>query len=179
MVGTCRSALIGLCALFGMVVATMAQQATVTLLEPNGGQVYHVGDTVTVRWTADTTVPQVNIQITLDGGDHWVSLFRSPVSPGGPGWSSTIGDTSWVVPDSLVIPPLGTVSVFSTQCLMLVYNYLDRSANAQSTTTFTIAAPSAPKTDDSSDCGCGSGAGAALIPPLFFKLRRHIRKRRK
>jgi hypothetical protein len=49
----------------------------ITVLEPNGGEVYRVGDTMTIRWETDEYyVGDVHVQISIDTGKTWPDLTK-------------------------------------------------------------------------------------------------------
>jgi len=153
-----------------------AQTVGLTVLAPNGGETFHVGDTMHVRWSADTSrVGAVNIELSFDAGSTWNLLTSSHsvfVT------DSTWGDYRWVVPESLATVS-GMVSTLSAECLVRVWNYVGHSPQDESNTVFTIAAVSAPPAQPQDHCGCGADASAALIPPLFFSAGSWWRRRRR
>jgi hypothetical protein len=152
------------------------QTAGLTVLAPNGGETFHVGDTMYVRWSADTTrVGAVNIEISFDAGNGWNLLTSSHsvyVT------DSTWGDYRWVVPESLATVS-GTISTLSASCLVRVWNYVGHSPQDESNALFAIAAVSAPPAQPQDHCGCGADASAAIIPPVFFSVASWWRRRRK
>src|SRR6185436_4242618 len=102
----------------------------VSVLSPNGGESFSVGDTLVVKWEADALVTSVGIQVSVDSGAKWLPLTRTrSVAPSDADW----GDFKWVIPDSLDGVPMASGKV-----LVSVYDYFgadrDRSDSA-----FTIA----------------------------------------
>jgi hypothetical protein len=103
----------------------------IVLKSPNGGETFHVGDTLRIRWDTDGFISSVGIQISADSGRKWMPVTRrSAINQGQAGW----GDYGWPIPDSL-----DGVSLATGQCMLSVYDYFgtdrDRSDKA-----FTIAA---------------------------------------
>jgi hypothetical protein len=93
-----------------------AQQA-ITVLEPNGGETYSPGDTMHVRWEADTM--PVLVEVSVDQGETWyVILTGVSISPSSPHW----GDYAWIVTDSLRELDVA-VSTVSSACLIRVRDY--------------------------------------------------------
>jgi hypothetical protein len=116
-------------------------QPPITLFEPNGGETYHVGDTMRIRWTADSSAPLVTINMAVDGGESgWWYLIGATrgIGMGDPGW----GDTSWVIADSLS-DATTVVSTVSSRCLVKIRNYVDGITADDSDSVFTISAPGA------------------------------------
>lgn len=149
----------------------------IAVTEPNGGQVYAIGDTMHVRWTADTLLtPMVMIEVTVDDGDSWFGVYTQGIDPYNPWW----GHYTWVIPDT-VRSARRSASTVSGMVRMRIRNYVDQVTNDVSDTTFTILAehpPAPPSIDDEEDDGCGSGSGAALLPPLVLVAARRWRPRR-
>ncbi len=88
--------------------------------EPNGGETYSVGDTLTVRcYTSDTA--RVNFELLLQGG-----LYSTPIPPGVKG-SYTIYqqqmEFSFVIPDSFSVESGASVSAVSSCCYIRVSDY--------------------------------------------------------
>ncbi|MEO7424126.1 MAG: hypothetical protein ABI036_03000 [Fibrobacteria bacterium] len=70
----------------------------ITVAYPNGGESAHVGDTLSIRWTATEMVSSVGIQISVDSGKGWIPVTRTrSVNLGEADW----GDFRWIIPDSL------------------------------------------------------------------------------
>ncbi|MDB5103766.1 MAG: hypothetical protein JWP91_1455 [Fibrobacteres bacterium] len=98
----------------------------ISLKSPNGGETYHVGDTLHVRWDTDGFISSVGIQISPDSGKKWIPVTRrSAINQGQAGW----GDYGWAIPDSL-----DGYSLATDKCLLSVYDYFgsdrDRSDRA-------------------------------------------------
>lgn len=151
-------------------------QGPITVFAPNGGETFAIGDTMHVRWEADSTAPMVMVEMSVDNGEYWYMANVSRLSITSEYW----GDYPWVLADSLT-DANGSTSIVSNQCMVRIRSYIDQITNDVSDAPFSIVTeitPDPPEDDDDDD-GCGSGTGAALIPPLFFRVSRHWRKRRK
>ncbi len=75
--------------------------AAISLIAPNGGEVFVVGETVTIEWTSDGAIEDVLVEFSVDGGASWMNAF--PANVGNP------GQYAWTVPP-----------VESDQCLIRV-----------------------------------------------------------
>jgi hypothetical protein len=73
---------------------------------PNGGEIWYVGTTPHIKWTA-TDVDNVEIFYSTDGGVGWNMVAASVRI-----WDSSWGDYPWTVPDQV-----------SDQCLIVVQKY--------------------------------------------------------
>ncbi len=155
--------------------AVQAQQP-ITVLEPNGGETYALGDTMHIRWDADQSTPLVMLEMSMDSGESWYGVYTSGI----PVDTSIWGDYPWVVTDSLP-DAYENVSTVSSRCLVRVRNYVDQVTNDISDGVFTVLAEHATvqTPSDPDDCGCGSGTGTALLVPLGFRLTRRLKKRRR
>lgn len=174
----------GLVPLFSaaILVAGLSARAQLALVQPSVGDQYTVGDTMPIVFDADeNSVQQVEVEISLDGGETWLRFLSAAISFGGPGWE----DTSWVIPEKMLgaPPSYDSIPTVSSECLVRVINYVNRTMRDQTDGPFSIAdvpvdAPP-PVDDEDDDSGCGNGTGAALLPPLVLKLSRRWRRRRK
>lgn len=59
---------------------------SITVLSPNGGEVWLIGSTQTIQWTANGVYGQVRIEISRDGGLTWANVGRSLASDGARAW---------------------------------------------------------------------------------------------
>jgi hypothetical protein len=67
----------------------LGQVKNLTLLAPNGGQLWAVGSPQTIRWTSTGVSGPVRIQLSRDGGATWTALFRSTPNDGVQPWTVT------------------------------------------------------------------------------------------
>ena len=72
--------------------ATFKIQAGFTVTSPNGGEAWLVGSSHSITWTWDGTVPNINLDYTINGGTSWIQIVSS---------YSNNGTYSWVVPDNV------------------------------------------------------------------------------
>jgi len=143
----------------------------VTVLSPNGGESFAVGETLHVRWMTDTNVVfNVNIEMSVDSGDNFYKISNGSIQIVDPEW----GDYAWVVPDSL-----GGAPTVSSRCFINIYDYFGRSRSDLSDAVFSIIAVRPPPVPDPvRKSGCGSGAIVALIPPMLLTAGGRLRRRR-
>jgi hypothetical protein len=87
----------------------------ITLLSPNGGEQFAVGQQVEVRWYADTLrVLQLLIEVSVDNGESWTIVSGSggiAYAPGSPDW----GLLRWTVTATVSIDG-APVPTASSQC---------------------------------------------------------------
>ena len=88
------------------IIFTPVGGVSITVLSPNGGEIWYVGTTPHIKWTA-TDVDNVEIFYSTDGGVGW-----GLVAPSVRIWDSSWGDYPWTVPDQV-----------SDQCLIVVQVY--------------------------------------------------------
>jgi hypothetical protein len=82
---------------------------------PNGGEKVGIGDTLNIRWIADSLVTSVGIQISLDSGLSWHAVTRrKSVQLTDADW----GDYRWPIPDTL-----DGASLVSGKAMISVYDY--------------------------------------------------------
>ena len=91
----------------GSAAVTVYSGPWVSISSPAAGEVWYVGTTRRIRWTA-SGVSVVTLTWSADGGSYWESIATS-VRDTDAGWQ----DYPWVVPDSP-----------STQCLVRVSGYM-------------------------------------------------------
>ncbi|MBD3240704.1 MAG: hypothetical protein GF331_08985, partial [Chitinivibrionales bacterium] len=139
------------------------------LVEPNARDTITVGDSLHVRWEADTArIDSCVVWLSLDNGTTWIAL--DTVGSGEDAW----GSAAFEVRDTIG----GTVA-FADECRMRVTS-ITGEYEAISDAAFAIVdgAQTATGSDDS-DCGCGTGTGLALLPPLWYRFRLRRRRRRR
>jgi len=54
----------------------------ITVISPNGGEIWTVGETRTVQWTSQGSVGNVNIDLSTDGGTNWTNLVSNTLNDG-------------------------------------------------------------------------------------------------
>jgi hypothetical protein len=109
--------------------AESGPQMSITLLAPNGGEVWAVGSTQYIRWST-FNVDDVVLFYSTDGGQSWETVCDS-ITPGEPGW----GNYPWTVPDTP-----------SEDCLFGAQEYF-LSTDDYSDNPFTIVGASGPDAD--------------------------------
>lgn len=130
-----------------------AVQPDIVLISPNGGETFHVGDTLHVRWSANLDViTSALLQISFDLGENYFALNTdSAIYADDSDW----GNYVWVIP-SEVMDGQTPVSTLSDQCLVMVSDY-QVTMTDQSLNTFTI-----------QPAGTVSGARPQLGPATRF-----------
>lgn len=90
----------------------------ITVLSPNGGETFGAGDTIRIRWDADTNkVDDVLIRLLVDGGEHEIVLTATEsIYTSHEQW----GEFTWVVPDEAIHD---TISLVTDQASILVHHY--------------------------------------------------------
>lgn len=117
--------------------------AQLAILEPTGGETYHVGDSLTVRWKAQgkglEEINAVNIELSPDSGKIWVDLKGKSISIQDPSW----GAFRWKIPTR--ITRLGTEYALAGRAGLLLrikqYQTADKNQIAVTRKTITIVSP--------------------------------------
>jgi hypothetical protein len=99
-----------------------AAASSITVSSPNGSEVWYVGQSKTITWTATNTTNYYNIDYSTDNGNTWTSLASS--------YYAVSGTFTWTVPNTP-----------STNCRVRVTDANNLPVTDQSNTVFTIAAP--------------------------------------
>ena len=110
--------------------------AALTLIKPNGGESYTIGDTLRVEWIANPdSVPQIVMEISFDGGLTYFPMTDEAIGTGG-GKDTTF---AWLIPDSLYDGFWATwvPTPASDECLIHISDYV-LEYNDYSDTTFSI-----------------------------------------
>uniref|UniRef100_A0A7C4XKK1 T9SS type A sorting domain-containing protein n=1 Tax=candidate division WOR-3 bacterium TaxID=2052148 RepID=A0A7C4XKK1_UNCW3 len=94
----------------------------IEVVNPNGGEIYVVGDACPIHWNWLGTISNVKIEYSSDGGGTWNQIVSSTTND---------GDYIWTVPN---IP--------STQCRIKITNLADPNCWDISNTNFTVQSPS-------------------------------------
>ena len=105
-------------------------QPTVTVDVPNGGEIWTVGETHQIQWTADDDmgIHSDSVFYSIDNGANWIFIAAHNGNP---------QECDWTIPNTS-----------SNQCLVkvIVYDGGDNSAVDESDAVFTIAADTSPPT---------------------------------
>jgi len=132
---------------------------SITLLSPNGGEVWEVGSTQQITWET-TGIDDVTLRYSTDLGENW-EIIEITVDMGNPQWL----DYSWTVPDTP-----------SEKCLVYISGYFGE-VPTQSATPFTITTGGDDNLIIKGSCGCGTSTSN---PPalLLLVLLAFVRKRK-
>ena len=66
-----------------------APPPAITLTVPNGGEIWPIGATRTIRWNSSGVSGNVRIQLSRNGGASWTTLFSSTANDGVQNWTVT------------------------------------------------------------------------------------------
>ncbi len=111
--------------------------AQILLTSPQGGALFHVGDTIHVKWTitgksgVNGSITAVDVRFSPDGGKTWAWLNQNSLPPATISWP-------WKIPDSLNISGLMFDLKANAKCLMRVEQYSPIDPNQMSTTQSTF-----------------------------------------
>lgn len=100
-------------------------EAELILQSPKGGEIYDVGDTLSVRWQARgkglEEIHSVVVQISPDSGENWAFLKNGSVAREDAEW----GEYRWKIPAAVTIK--GTVFGLAgaTRVLIRVQDYVN------------------------------------------------------
>ncbi|MBX2977036.1 MAG: VCBS repeat-containing protein, partial [Ignavibacteriaceae bacterium] len=92
--------------------------ANISLLKPNGGEMFYVGATDTIKWSS-TNIANVKIEYTTNNGTNWTTIIEST--------SAIAGGYAWTIPD-----------ILSANCKVRISNASDSSIADTSEAVFTI-----------------------------------------
>jgi hypothetical protein len=123
---------------------TPRPQASVTVLSPNGGETYKVGDTMVIKWsTSNVTNVILNIENANYGGDTGQHIQQIALS------SAQAGAYSWVIPSQLG----GSMTLDQGNVYKVWVRSLDGTVEDGSNSTFAITAASPVASCTDSDGG--------------------------
>ncbi len=126
------------------------ESGPITLLAPNGGEVWQAGETYTVSWECDTTrINGVSVYLSTTDGEEWELMSTGGSLPGHAA-GATAGSWSFVLPESV-----NGQSVASNACRIKVTEYSDGNLNDVSDGVFTIEAGAVAFVDDAQPWGVG------------------------
>jgi len=103
---------------------------TLTIVLPDGGEIYPSGDSVNIQWTSTGSISQVRIDCSVDGGASWINLVSNTTNDGNETVFLPVADSnsclisirdasSFGVADesnslfTVGVPPVGTITVTS------------------------------------------------------------------
>jgi len=92
--------------------------ANISLLKPNGGELFYVGATDTIKWSS-TNIANVKIELTTNNGTNWLTIIEST--------PASTGSYLWEIPNTP-----------SLNCKVRVSDAGSPSINADSDSLFTI-----------------------------------------
>jgi hypothetical protein len=100
---------------------TISPQASITVTQPNGGEVWQAGSTQNILWSS-TGVADVKIEYSTNTGTSWNTIIAQT--------NAASGTYSWLIPNTT-----------STNCLVQISNAVNPTTKDQSNSTFTISQP--------------------------------------
>ena len=109
---------VGNAAVFDVSDATFTISAAVTVIAPNGGEDWTVGDQQNITWTSED-ITNVKIEYSTDNGSAWLDVVASV--------PAASGSYSWTIPDTP-----------STECLVRISDVGNAAVFDVSDATFTI-----------------------------------------
>lgn len=94
----------------GSCMSTM--ERIITVLSPNGGERWYIGDTKNITWESQYVTGDVRIEISRDGGSSWATIANSTPNDGSLTWTITgpVSTSCVVRVTSLNIPSVNDVS---------------------------------------------------------------------
>jgi hypothetical protein len=101
--------------------------AQLVLLDPKGGETFHVGDSLKVRWKAQgkglTEISSVALWISPDSGDTWILMKNASIAPTDADW----GAFGWKIPANLLNKGASISLAGDTKVLVRVQDYQNSS----------------------------------------------------
>jgi hypothetical protein len=64
-------------------------KATITVVSPNGGEIWPIGGVQTIRWTSSSVTGNVRIDLSRNGGSSWSTIMASTANDGSEPWTVT------------------------------------------------------------------------------------------
>ncbi len=96
--------------------------AQLVLLEPKGGETFHTGDSLWVRWKAQgkglEEINSVAIWLSPDSGQSWITIKNGSIAPADREW----GRYGWKVPANILING-GPMALGGDRILIRVQDY--------------------------------------------------------
>ncbi|MFC1654529.1 Ig-like domain-containing protein [Myxococcota bacterium] len=135
---------------------------SITLLSPNGGEVWQTGSVQHITWEA-LGIDDVTLRYSIDNGENW-QIIEITIDMGNPQWL----DYSWEVPETP-----------STECLVYISGYFGE-VPTQSAEPFEITTESTGGDGQITIKGaCGCGTGTSTTPLLLLLALLAISRRRR
>jgi hypothetical protein len=103
---------------------SIIEQPSITVISPNGGEVWEAGSVYPVTWQTSGDVGVVNIEYSIDNGVNWFTVTPSTLND---------GSYDWTVPDTP-----------SDNCLVRIKGSTDTIIPDTSDSVFSIASPASP-----------------------------------
>ena len=121
----------------------------ILLASPNGGEVWHPGETHNITWTTGTTGGYVNISFSTDSGSTWTKI-DCVSNPG------TTGSYSWKIPDGINTTHARIKVTKQSVCSGVTAIYGSDTSDADFTITTADTAPSAPSNLTANATSCNN-----------------------
>jgi hypothetical protein len=107
-----------------LITVSKSLEKVITVSEPLGGAMFHVGEIMHIRWTATGDIAGVTISLSLDGGKLWHEIVGHAIVRGDSLW----GDFPWTIVPAIVDPDAGgAVQVISDSAMIRVAQYNNES----------------------------------------------------
>ena len=101
--------------------------AQVVLLEPRGGETYHVGDSLKVRWKLQgqglAEISSVALWLSPDSGGTWILMKNASIAPADADW----GAFGWKIPAFIANRGAAISLAGDTKVLIRVQDYQNTS----------------------------------------------------
>ena len=154
----------------------------VTIIQPNGGETYSVGEAITIKWIIDSVKIKSNI-VFYYSPDEGLSQFeiltdKNMVITNDTVYNGQTGTIQWTIPDSIITEYDSITTISSTSLLVAEAPYEDFVYQDPMDGNFTITAKAATS-DSNNDSGpCGSSAMLAFVPVIGMGLAKNWRRKR-
>jgi Big-like domain-containing protein len=128
-------------------------EPSITIIAPNGGEVWEVGTTQHIRWST-VGIEDVTLRYSTDDGQNW-DMVEITVDKSKPEWL----DYPWIIPDQP-----------SKDCRVHISGYFGE-VPTQSADSFEIKAAGTGQDDEvivSGGCSCSSSAKPKVVPLVFL-----------
>ncbi|MEO7424794.1 MAG: hypothetical protein ABI036_06375 [Fibrobacteria bacterium] len=102
-----------------------SDETLISLTNPQGGEIFKVGETIQVKWKTSKTdlnllVDAVDVRFSADSGKIWKTLnLKASIKKTDPDW----GNYSWTIPDSITISGSVLHLPGKDNCLLRVEQY--------------------------------------------------------